>query len=35
MSGWVSYCFRNYAVFGGRAGRPEYWYVPPDIAVPF
>ena len=26
MSGWVIYCFRNYAVFDGRAGRPEYWW---------
>jgi len=22
----VSTCFRNYAVFSGRATRPEYWY---------
>jgi uncharacterized membrane protein YhaH (DUF805 family) len=24
--GWVKHCFRNYAAFGGRAGRPEYWW---------
>ena len=26
MWGWVAYCFRNYAVFKGRASRPEYWW---------
>jgi uncharacterized membrane protein YhaH (DUF805 family) len=26
MWGWVLYCFRNYAVFKGRASRPEYWW---------
>jgi len=26
MWGWVKYCFRNYAVFKGRASRPEYWW---------
>jgi uncharacterized membrane protein YhaH (DUF805 family) len=26
MYGWVVHCFRNYAVFKGRAGRPEYWF---------
>jgi uncharacterized membrane protein YhaH (DUF805 family) len=26
MWGWVAHCFRNYAVFNGRAGRPEYWW---------
>jgi uncharacterized membrane protein YhaH (DUF805 family) len=26
--GWVVYCFRNYAVFKGRASRPEYWRAP-------
>jgi uncharacterized membrane protein YhaH (DUF805 family) len=26
MYRWVVHCFRNYAVFKGRAGRPEYWW---------
>jgi uncharacterized membrane protein YhaH (DUF805 family) len=26
MWGWVAHCFRNYAVFSSRAGRPEYWW---------
>lgn len=26
MWGWVKRCFTNYAVFKGRASRPEYWY---------
>jgi uncharacterized membrane protein YhaH (DUF805 family) len=26
MWAWVKYCFANYAVFDGRAGRPEYWW---------
>ena len=26
MWGWVKHCFSNYAVFNGRAGRPEYWW---------
>jgi uncharacterized membrane protein YhaH (DUF805 family) len=26
MWGWVKHCFANYAVFNGRAGRPEYWW---------
>src|SRR5579863_3679611 len=26
MRDWVAHCFRNYAVFKGRAGRPEYWW---------
>jgi uncharacterized membrane protein YhaH (DUF805 family) len=24
--GWVIYCLKNYAVFRGRAARPEYWW---------
>ena len=23
---WFIYCFKNYAKFDGRAGRPEYWF---------
>ena len=23
---WVKHCFKNYAVFSGRAARPEYWW---------
>jgi uncharacterized membrane protein YhaH (DUF805 family) len=26
MWDWVRYCFKHYAVFDGRAGRPEYWW---------
>jgi uncharacterized membrane protein YhaH (DUF805 family) len=26
MWSWVKHCFANYAVFNGRAGRPEYWW---------
>jgi uncharacterized membrane protein YhaH (DUF805 family) len=26
MWGWVVHCFKNYAVFKGRASRPEYWW---------
>jgi len=26
MWAWVKYCFANYVVFNGRAGRPEYWW---------
>ena len=26
MLEWVTYCFRNYAKFDGRAARPEYWW---------
>jgi uncharacterized membrane protein YhaH (DUF805 family) len=26
MWGWVVHCFKNYAVFRGRASRPEYWW---------
>ena len=26
MWGWVKDCVANYAVFNGRAGRPEYWW---------
>lgn len=26
MLGWVIHCFKNFAVFKGRAGRPEYWW---------
>jgi uncharacterized membrane protein YhaH (DUF805 family) len=26
MWAWVKHCFANYAVFNGRAGRPEYWW---------
>jgi uncharacterized membrane protein YhaH (DUF805 family) len=26
MYGWVAHCFKNYVVFKGRAGRPEYWW---------
>ncbi len=22
----ITYCFRNYATFTGRAGRPEFWW---------
>ena len=30
MWGWVKHCFANYAVFNGRAGRPEYWWFYPS-----
>jgi uncharacterized membrane protein YhaH (DUF805 family) len=26
MLQWIVHCFRNYAVFKGRAARPEYWW---------
>jgi uncharacterized membrane protein YhaH (DUF805 family) len=26
ISGSVASCFRNYATFSGRAGRPEFWW---------
>jgi uncharacterized membrane protein YhaH (DUF805 family) len=26
MWAWVKHCFTNYAVFEGRAARPEYWW---------
>jgi uncharacterized membrane protein YhaH (DUF805 family) len=26
MWDWVVHCFKNYAVFSGRAARPEYWW---------
>ena len=26
MRDWVVHCFENYAVFTGRAARPEYWW---------
>jgi uncharacterized membrane protein YhaH (DUF805 family) len=26
MWAWVVHCFRSYAVFKGRASRPEYWW---------
>jgi uncharacterized membrane protein YhaH (DUF805 family) len=27
MYAWVAHCFKNYAVFKGRASRPEYWWL--------
>jgi uncharacterized membrane protein YhaH (DUF805 family) len=26
MWGWIAHCFDNYAVFKGRASRPEFWW---------
>ena len=26
FGGSISYCFRNYATFSGRAGRAEFWW---------
>lgn len=26
MWGWIVHCLKNYAVFSGRASRPEYWW---------
>lgn len=26
MWDWVEHCFKNYAVFRGRAARPEFWW---------